>query len=600
MALISASPRRTRKNGQLDPRRNGRVARPKTLEKSPSGIEGLDEVTGGGLPRGRPTLVCGGAGCGKSLFAMEFLVRGALDHGEHGVFVSFEEGIEDMTQNVASLGFDLPELVRKKQIALDYVRIERNEIEESGEYDLEGLFIRLQHAIDSVGAKRVVLDTIESLFSGLSNLAVLRAELRRLFKWLKDQRVTAIITAERGEGTLTRHGLEEYVSDCVILLDHRVTEQLATRRLRIVKYRGSTHGTNEYPFLIDADGISVLPLSSLDLEHAVSRERMSSGIPDLDDMLEGQGYYRGSSILVSGTAGTGKTTMAASFVAAACARGERCLLFAFEESPDQIQRNMAAVGIDLGRWVKSGRLRILSTRPTYFGLEMHLAAVHKALRDYRPTVVAFDPISNLIASGTLLDVQSMLLRVIDHMKGASITALFTSLTHTEANHSEDSELGVSSLMDTWLLLRDIELAGERNRGLYVLKSRGMNHSNQIREFPDHREGDQAARAYLGPSGVLTGSARLAEEVRTAADESERQGEIQRLEVEFDRKRRHLQAQISALQTDLETEEQLVQRLKEREGRRQERTRLASDGMLRSRRARQVIEPRAKPRTRRIP
>lgn len=411
-------------------RRNGpagsQALRP-SLPKAPAGIEGLDEVTGGGLPRGRPTLICGGPGCGKSLFGMEFLVRGALDHGEHGVFVSFEEPIADLEQNVASLGFDLQEMVCKKQIALDHVRIERSEIEETGEYDLEGLFIRLEHAIDSVGAKRVVLDTIESLFSGLQDQSVLRAELRRLFHWLKDKGLTSVITGERGEGSLTRQGLEEYVSDCVILLDHRVIGQVSTRRLRIVKYRGSTHGTNEYPFLIGEDGISVLPLTSVGLAHGASKERVSTGLPDLDRMLGGTGIFRGSSTLLSGTAGTGKTTLSCAFSLAACERGERCLYFAFEESQDQILRNMASVGIDLARYVKDGRLRIVTTRPTFFGLEMHLATMHKAVDDFEPNLVIVDPISNLVNAGTQDEARNMLLRLIDFLKSRSITGVFTSL-----------------------------------------------------------------------------------------------------------------------------------------------------------------------------
>jgi circadian clock protein KaiC len=470
----------------------------------------------------------------------------------------------DLVQNVSSLGFDLNALVRQNRIAVDHVRIERSEIEESGEYDLEGLFIRLEHAIDSIGAKRVVLDTIESLFSGLSDTAVLRAEIRRLFRWLKEKGVTAVITGERGDGTLTRQGLEEYVSDCVILLDHRIIDQIATRRLRIVKYRGSTHGTNEYPFLIDEDGISVLPLTSLGLDHAVSKERVSSGVPDLDEMLEGKGYFRGSSILVSGTAGTGKSTMAASFLAAACERGERCLYFAFEESTDQIVRNMSAVGIDLARWLKSGQLEIVTTRPTYHGLEMHLASVHKVIRKFEPDVVAFDPVSNMIAAGTIGDVQSMLLRLVDFLKSRTITAMFTSLTHAETNRSEESELGISSLMDTWLLLRDIEFSGERNRGIYVLKSRGMAHSNQIREFLITSKGVRLRTPYLGPNGVLTGSSRLAEEARSAAAELERLDDVRHSETTFERRRANLRSQIAVLEAELQAEESAVIRLKQRE------------------------------------
>jgi circadian clock protein KaiC len=441
------------------------------LAKAPSGIEGLDEITGGGLPRGRPTLVCGSAGCGKTLLAMEFLIRGATVYDEPGVFMAFEETAEELAQNVRSLGFDLERLQEQKKIAIDYVRIERSEIEEAGDYDLEGLFIRLGLAIDSVGAKRVVLDTIEVLFSGLSNAAILRAELRRLFRWLKDKGVTAIVTGERGGGTLTRQGLEEYVSDCVILLDHRVADQVSTRRLRIVKYRGSAHGTNEYPFLIDEDGISVMPITSLNLQHEVSDERVPTGIARLDKMLVGGGYYRGSTVLVSGTAGSGKSSVAAHFADAACRRGERCLYFAFEESPGQIARNMRSIGLDLQPWVKKGLLKFQASRANQFGLEMHLASIHKLVQTYDPKAVIIDPISNLSQAGNRTEATAMLTRLIDFLKLNRITAVMTCLTDAQ-NGLERTDADISSLADTWLLLRDIELSGERNRAMYVLKSRG--------------------------------------------------------------------------------------------------------------------------------
>ncbi len=451
------------------------------LAKTPTGIQGLDEITGGGLPRGRPTLVCGSAGCGKTLLAMEFLVRGITQFGEPGVFMAFEETAAELTQNVRSLGFDLDELVDQKQLAVDFVRIERNEIEETGEYDLEGLFVRLNYAIDSVGAKRVVLDTIETLFSGLSNVAILRGELRRLFRWLKDKGVTAVITGERGDGQLTRHGLEEYVSDCVILLDHRVVDQVSTRRLRVVKYRGTTHGTNEYPFLIDEDGISVLPVTSLGLQHEASTERVSSGIPRLDSMLGGEGYFRGSTILVSGTAGSGKTSLAAHFASAACQRGEKCLYFSFEESPGQLLRNMRSIGIGLQPWVEQDLLHFHSSRAAMHGLEMHLATIHKLVRDFQPRVVIIDPVGSLTAVGTRRDADVMLTRLIDFLKMQEITAFLTSLTNGD-DALEQTNVDISSLVDTWLLLRDLELGGERNRVINVLKSRGMAHSNQLREF----------------------------------------------------------------------------------------------------------------------
>jgi circadian clock protein KaiC len=451
-----------------------------SLPKSPTGIEGLDQLTGGGLPQGRPTLLCGSAGCGKTLIAMEFLVRGATQFGEPGVFMAFEERTEELAQNFASLGHDLNVLVAEKKLSLDFVRVERSEIEEAGEYDLEGLFIRLGHSIDRIGAKRVVLDTIETLFSGLTNTAILRAELRRLFRWLKDKGVTAIITGERGETSLTRYGLEEYVADCVIMLDHRVSENMSTRRLRIVKYRGSSHGTSEYPFLIDEGGISLLPITSLGLKHVASMERVSSGLPGLDAMMGGPGYYRGSSVLVSGTAGSGKTSLAAHFAAAAAARGERCLWFAFEESPSQITRNMRSIGIDLEQAVQSGCLRFSAERPTS-GLEMHLVTIHKQVQAFQPRIVIIDPITNFTALGSDAEVTAMLTRLIDFFKQQQITALFTSLT-SGGRAGETPEVGVSSLMDVWLLLRDLESGAERNRVLHLLKSRGMAHSNQVREF----------------------------------------------------------------------------------------------------------------------
>ena len=452
----------------------------KLLPKSPTGISGMDEITGGGLPKGRPTLVAGSTGCGKTLFAMEFLVNGAIQYDEPGVFMAFEENAQELVQNVASLGFDLKELIKQKKLIIDDVRIERSEIEETGEYDLEGLFIRLGHAIDTIGAKRVALDTVEVLFSALPNQVILRAELQRLFRWLKDKGVSAVITAERGDGTMTRFGLEEYVADCVILLDHRVTEQMSTRRLRIVKYRGTLHGTNEYPFLITKDGISVLPITSIGLDHKVPAGRVSTGIKKLDNMLGAKGYYRGSSILLSGTAGTGKSSLAAAFVDAACRRGERCLYFSFEESTEQIIRNMRSIGIDLSPHVKKGLLQFHVARPTLYGLEMHLVTMHELIKQYKPGIVVFDPITDFFTVGSHAEVKAILTRIIDFLKANQITALFTS--YTEEDTPNESVVGVSSLIDTWISLRNLENRGERQRGLFVLKSRGMAHSNQIRSF----------------------------------------------------------------------------------------------------------------------
>jgi len=527
----------------------------KTLLKALTGIQGLDEITLGGLPRGRPTLISGGAGSGKTLFGLEFLIRGATEYNEPGVFMSFEETIPDLTKNAASLGFNLDRLVADKKLFLDHVLIARSEIAETGEYDLDGLFIRIADAVQRVGARRVVLDTIESLFSELPNPGILRAEIRRLFGWLKQKGLTTVITAERDRpDKLTRHGIEEFVSDCVILLDHRIREEISTRRLRIVKYRGSTHGTNEYPFLIDEHGISVLPLSSLGLDHAASDERISTGIARLDGMLGGKGFYRGSSILVSGTSGSGKTSVAAHFVDAACRRGERCLLFAFEESPRQIVRNMRSIGIDLEPWVHKGLLLFQAARPTYGGIEQHLLVTHKRISSFQPSVVVVDPVTNLLMVSTLNEVRSMLTRLVDFLKTQGITSIFTSLT-AGGGPLEASEADVSSLMDTWLLLESIKVGGERNRTLYVLKSRGMEHSNQIREFVLTDNGLQLLDVYLGPEGVLTGSARLSQEGREKAAGTSRRQELESSRQELERKRRIFEARMVMLRAEFEAEEE---------------------------------------------
>jgi circadian clock protein KaiC len=520
------------------------------LAKAPTGIQGLDEITGGGLPKGRPTLICGGTGCGKTLLAMEFLVRGATEFKEPGVFMAFEETAEDLSQNVASLTFDLKDLIARKKIVVDYVYIERSEIEESGEYDLEGLFIRLGQAIDSIGAKRIVLDTVESLFAGLPNQVILRSELHRLFRWLKDKGVTAVITAERGDGMLTRHGLEEYVSDCVIVLDHRVSEQTSSRRLRVVKYRGSTHGTNEYPFLIDERGISVLPVTSLALDHRASSERVSTGIPRLDAMMGGKGYYRGSSVLVSGTAGTGKSSLAAHFADAACRRGERAIYFSFEESPSQIMRNMRSIGIDLQQWVKKGLLQIHANRPSNAGLETHLAMMQRVIQEFKPQVAVLDPLNSFVVGDNGIGVQSMSIRLLDFLKKNQITSLFTNLT-SSSSVRERTEIGVSSVIDSWLLVRDIDIGGERNRGLSILKSRGMAHSNQIREFLLTDHGVELRDVYVGAAGVLTGSARLTQEAQDQALQTLREQEIERQQLELKSQGQALEARIAALRAEFE-------------------------------------------------
>lgn len=563
---------------------NGKLIRrtpPARVEKCPTGIDGLDQVTGGGLPRGRPTLVCGGPGCGKTLMAMEFLVRGVTEHGEPGVFIAFEEMAEELAANVASLGFDLRDLVDRNLLVLDRIQVERGEIEETGEYDLEGLFVRLNHAIDSVGAKRVVLDTIESLFAGLENHAVLRSELRRLFRWLKEKGVTAVITGERGEGQLTRQGLEEYVSDCVILLDNRVEDQISTRRLRVVKYRGSSHGANEYPFLFDRTGLVVLPITALSLRHEVSSERVSTGVRAVDEMLDG-GYYRGSSVLVSGSAGTGKTSLASHFIDAACRRGERCLYFAFEESAAQITRNMRSIGLDLGRWVKSGRLTFHAERPTAHGLEMHLLLMLRAIQEARTDVAVFDPLTSLIRAGSQSDTGAMLMRLIDFLKARRVSAMFTSLTRGQ--EAESSELGVSSLMDTWITLRDLEVGGELNRVFALIKSRGTAHSNQVREFNITHRGIELREPYLGGNGTVTGSARLAlEEQDRLREEALRTDARERRDL-LERRLAEIQSTIDGLQGELRTGRAALDRLAEQEKARTDRAGSAHAALARSRRS----------------
>lgn len=539
-------------------KRSRKNSLPPTIPKAKTGIKGLDEITFGGFPKGRPTLVCGGAGAGKTMLAAEFISRGATQFNEPGVFVMFEENAEELAANVRSLGFDLNDLVAKGLVSLDHVHIERSEIEETGEYDLEGLFIRLGHAIDIIGAKRIVLDTLEALFVGLPNHAILRAELRRLFRWLKDRGMTAVITGERGDKTLTRYGLEEYVADCVILLDNRVNEQISTRRLRIIKYRGSAHGTNEYPFLIGTNGFSVMPITSLGLDHEAPNERVSTGIPRLDDMFAGNGLYRGSSVLVSGTPGTGKSSVGAFFAAAACKRGEKALLFSYEESAQQLIRNMRSIGLDLRPYLKRGLLRIHSARPTLQGLEQHLVVMHDEVMEFDPAVVVVDPISNLTLEHDENEIKPTLMRLIDLLKKKGITALFTSLTIGKGESAvETSEVGVSSLMDTWLLLRNVEYNGERNRTIFVLKSRGMAHSNQVREFVMTDHGIDLVDVYLGSDRVLTGTARVAQEEQEKAAAQMRQKNHERRLRDLANKKSAIDAQIALLRASAAAEEEEV-------------------------------------------
>jgi circadian clock protein KaiC len=524
-----------------------------SIRKSPTGIQGFDELTLGGLPAGRTALVCGSAGCGKTLFASTFLVNGARDYDEPGVFVSFEERPSDIVENVASLGFGLDELVATGRVYIEHIVIDPSEFAEIGEYDLEGLFLRLELAIDQVGARRVVLDTIESLFSAFDNPAVLRAEIRRLFDWLKDRGMTTVITGERGEGSLTRQGLEEYVSDCVILLDHRVDSQISTRRMRIVKYRGTSHGTNEYPFLIDSDGFSVLPVSSLGLEHRVYEERISTGVPDLDAMVSGGGFYRGSSILLSGVAGSGKSSLAACFAAQACRSGERALYFSFEESREQAIRNMRSIGVDLEPYFRAGQLHFVATRPTLYSLEMHLAILLREVIRAEPTLVVLDPISAFTESGARLEVQSMLLRMVDFLKTKGITGVFTHLMQGGDNLIK-TDAGLSSLMDTWVLLLNRETNGEFNRELYLLKARGLEHSNQVREFVMGSDGIRLLEPYVGDGHALTGSARRAEEARLRRVEIDRSRQVAREQARLEQKRRGVLAQIEQLRSELAAEE----------------------------------------------
>src|ERR687890_31579 len=471
------------------------------LEKAPTGIRGFDEISGGGLPRRRASLVTGGPGAGETLFGLEFLVRGARDFDEPGVLLAFEESAEELADDVASLGFDLAGLEAGGHLVVDACRVDATEFVTTGEFDLDGLFIRLSAAVQAVGARRVVLDTIEVLFGALDNEAVVRAEFSRLLRWLKDQGLTTLITGERGrEGQLTRYGIEEYVSDCVIVLDHRMHDEIATRRLRIVKYRGSRHGTNEYPFLVTDRGLMIWPITSTQLTYPVSTDRVSLGVPRLDQMLTG-GVHRGSTVLITGSAGTGKTTLAASAVDAACARGEPALFVSFEESPDQLVRNMRSVGIDLGRWVSAGLLRLWGQRATAFGLESYLAGIERLLDETTPGIAVLDAVGSLTHIGAQSEVTAAVAREVDMMKSRGITGILTSLTHED--REETSSVDASSLIDTWLLLRNVESDGERNRLLFVIKSRGTAHFNQVREFILTDHGPELLDVSVGPRGVLT-------------------------------------------------------------------------------------------------
>jgi circadian clock protein KaiC len=546
------------------------------LEKCPTGILGLDDITDGGFPKGRPTLICGGAGSGKTLIAMEFLARGALDHGEPGVYITFEERKDDLVKNFASLGLDLEELILKKKLIIDQIQINPADITETGEFDLEGLFIRLGDHIDTIGAKRIALDTIEVLFSVFPNADLIRTELQRLFLWIKGRGITAIVTGEQGEKTLTRFGLEEYVADCVITLDNRMVNQISTRRIRVVKYRGSKHGTDEYPFLISEVGITVLPITSLSLTHTASTERVSTGIGRLDTMLSGKGFYRGSSVLITGEAGTGKSSLITAFIDAACQRKERCLYFAFEESQSQIIRNMRSIGYDLQQRVDDDLLRFHAIRPTAFGLEMHLAIMTKLIHEFEPQIVVIDPISNLFSIGDEIQVRSMLMRMIDQLKSNNITSLYTNLTSEQAfsQFGVESTLNhVSSLMDSWIALKTIEGNGERNRALYILKSRGMAHSNQVREFVLSDSGIQLLDVYIGSEGVLFGSAGSGQMIKDRAGKLAREQEITRKRRDLELKKRLMDTNITALKEKYAEEEREMQVMIEQD---QDREKMIND------------------------
>jgi circadian clock protein KaiC len=524
-----------------------------SLAKVRTGIEGFDEITMGGLPRARATLVCGGAGCGKTLFAMEFLINGVVRFGEPGVFVAFEETPCELAENTGSLGFDLKRLATEKKLVVEHVVVDRGCMAEAGAFDLDGLFIRLGYAIDSIGAKRVVLDTLEVLFGGLPNPAVLRTEIHRLFRWLKDRGVTAVVTAERGEGSITRDGLEEYVSDCVVVLDHRVLDQISTRRMRVVKYRGSLHGTNEFPFLILDSGISVMPLAALSLTHAASTKRISIGVPALDAMFGGGGLFQGTVALVSGTAGSGKTSLAGYFAKANSQPGSKCLYFAFEESREQIIRNLRSIGLDLEPEFAAGRLSFHCCRPTSHNLELHLVLMHQIIDEFRPDAVVVDPISNLTTVAPTPAVRAMLTRLIDHLKTLQVTAFFTNFTQANTLTAELTDVGVSSLVDTWMAVRDLETDGERSRGLSILKSRGMAHSNQVREFRMTDQGVELIDVYLGPDGMLTGAARVARQARERAGAAVRDRDLERRRRTLERRRAAIDSQIAAMHDELESE-----------------------------------------------
>jgi circadian clock protein KaiC len=549
------------KPAQITGRRKG------SLDKAASGLEGLDEITLGGLPRGRPTLVYGGPGCGKTLFGIQFLARGAAQHHEPGVFLAFEESIDDVKQNAQALGYDFRALIDQKLLALEHAVIDPAREIGHGEYDLDALFMRLARAVDSLSAKRLVLDSPEVLIRQDADKAAIKESSERLFRWLRNRGVTSIVTAAEGNGG-SRHGFEEYIADCVVRLDHRLDQQVSTRTLRVIKYRGSAHGTNEYPFLIDQSGIRVLPVTSIGLNHQVSTERVSTGVSRLDTMLGGAGFFRGTTVMLSGTPGSGKSSLAAHYTDAACRRGERVLAFTYEESPRQITRNMKSIGLDLERWESQGLLRFIAARPSMYGLEMHLAIMLGAIAEFDPQSVIIDPISNLVRAGREREAQTMVVRLIDALKTRGITTI---LTHPTSGlpSADHTDLAISSIIDTWMFVQNLQNGGERNRALYILKSRGMAHSSQIREFVITGEGIELIDVYTGPDGVLTGTARASREAQDKAATRGRQQEIEREKRRIGRRRKAVEAQIAALEAELEAEEldssRLIEHAEAREG-----------------------------------
>ncbi len=520
------------------------------LAKVPTGIEGFDEITFGGLPAGRTTLLTGLSGSGKTVFGMQFLAQGAARYGEPGVLVGFEETEDELITNAASLGFDFANLISAGKLVIDRISVEPDVVVETGRYDLSALHIRIEHAVDSIGARRIVLDGIPALFYGLTDTSAVRIALTRLYAWLKSKGLTALVTAESNT-ELAQHGLGLSLTDCIVVAGERTRENVSTRYLRVAKYRGSAHGTSEYPCLIGSTGYKVIPLTSITVDYEASTERISTGIPRLDTMLGGQGFYRGNSVMVTGGAGTGKSSLAAHLALATCQRGKRCLYFAFEESQEEVMRNMRSIGVDLRPQVAAGLLKFRSSRATMFGLEMHLAMMENEIAAFQPHVVILDPVSNLLSIGSFNEVRAMVSRLVDFLKGRGITSLLTSLSMTDP---PESDVGVSSLVDTWMLLTNFEANGEQTRLLRILKSRGSAHSSQVREFIMTDRGVRLEDVYLGPEGMLTGTARKAQEARELAEADLRLREMERKERQYQQRRAALQAQVAALQAEIEATE----------------------------------------------